>query len=110
MSGKRSRTKGHNFERLVATLFKQIGFEARRGLQYRDGEDAPDVVGVENYWIECKRGKRVAIKRAMTQASEACGGKEPIVVSKEDRSPIYVTMRFEAFAELLCPSNLTQEN
>mgnify|MGYP001202845303 FL=1 len=110
MSGRRSRTKGHSFERHVANLFKQLGFEARRGLQYRDGEDAADVVGVADYWIECKRGKRVAIKRAMNQASEACKDKQPIVVSKEDRSPIFVTMKFDTFAELLCPSQSTQEN
>ena len=92
-------------------MFKDIGFsDARRGIQYRDGADAPDVVGVASLWVECKRGKRVGIKRAMLQAADACGDKKPIVVSKEDRSPIYVTMDWETFAEIIkCQSTSTQE-
>ena len=110
LSGKRSRTKGHSFERAVAILFRKMGYSgARRGLQYRDGDEAPDVVGVDDLWVECKRGKRVGIKSAMMQASAACGKKRPIVVSKEDRSPIYVTMDFRTFAEILCHSTSTQE-
>ena len=56
-TAKRNRRKGHDFEREVVNVAKSHGFEAERGLQYRGGEEAPDV-SVETLhgplWIECK--------------------------------------------------------
>jgi len=106
MSGRRSRVKGHDFERLIARdLRDQLGIEARRGLQYRDGAECPDVVGLPGYWVECKRGKRVSIGAAMRQASEACdrdgAGLCPLVISKEDGEAILATLPFGALIELL---------
>ena len=50
-----SRQKGKDGEREVALLWKSLGFEnARRGLQFRDGSDNSDVIGVP-YWVEVKR-------------------------------------------------------
>jgi hypothetical protein len=56
--GKYQRTKGHNFERLVAKMFRRWWPEARRGYQYRDGAEAPDVVGTP-FWVECKNHKKI---------------------------------------------------
>lgn len=50
------RSKGHNFERLVAARCRAHWPDARRGLQGRDGGDAPDVDGVPHWWIETKIG------------------------------------------------------
>lgn len=62
MSGLRSRRKGHNFERLIATAFREAWPLAtvRRG-QQGDGAHEPDVVidgdaplTIRRLWIECQ--------------------------------------------------------
>jgi len=94
--GKAERTKGHNFERLVANIFKPYFGGARRGIQYRDGSDAPDVVEAP-WWIECKHQKNVSIKAALRQAKEASGHKPCITVTRGNREPIIVSMYIDDF-------------
>jgi Holliday junction resolvase len=102
LTGKRSRTKGHNFEREMAKHFQSLGFtKARRGIQYRDGAECPDVMGVGDIWVECKIGARPNIKAAMEQASEACGRMRPIAITKWNRGETYVTMRMDLFDDLM---------
>ena len=59
-TGKTSRTKGHNFERLICNKINakmvesDLPYEVSRNLdQTRDG--GSDIVGLHNYTIECKR-------------------------------------------------------
>lgn len=104
MGGAHSRTKGHSFEREIARQFREnvTGCDAKRGLQYRDGAECCDVVGVSGFHIECKRGSKVNIKGAMRQAVNECEkGNMPVVVSKDDRAPIYATLLFEDFLEII---------
>jgi hypothetical protein len=104
LSGAGARRKGHDYEREVARIFAEVfGPErVRRGLQYRDGADAPDVV-TPVFWVECKRGKRTEPKAALKQALEASLGKGlwPIAVCKDDKAPPIVTMHLEDFLELV---------
>ncbi len=103
MSGRRSRSKGHNWEREVARRFREIcpGDDIHRGLQYRDGADCPDVTSAL-FWIEAKRGKRTNIKAALKQAEEAQPkGKWILAVTKDDREPAVASMRLDEFLELL---------
>lgn len=51
-----SRQKGVGFERKVARILREVYPEAKRGLQYQQGEYVPDIVGTP-YYIECKSGK-----------------------------------------------------
>lgn len=94
MSGKKSRTKGHSFERTIAKELRDatgVG-SIRRGLQYRDGSDAPDVV-CPPFHIECKRQARVSIEAALEQAVEACADDlTPVAVTKKDRGKVIVSM------------------
>lgn len=92
--GRRSRTKGRVFERLVAKLLRAVWPEAKRGFQSRSGREAPDVDGTD-LWIETKHGARVNIRAAMRQALAATDGRPVVVVSREDRGEVLVTMRFE---------------
>lgn len=103
MSGSRSRTKGYNFERKMAIYFKEHGFnEARRGIQYRDGAECPDVQGVKDFWIECKIGARPNIFAAMDQAVKAKPEDlKPVVITKKDRCDILVTLKLEDFVDLI---------
>lgn len=96
-----SRRKGHDYERALAATLRSVWPEARRGIsQTRDGSDVPDVEGTP-YWVEAKRGKRVAIRAAYDQAVEAADGRPPVVVSREDRSPPLVTMGLEDWLDLV---------
>lgn len=92
MSGRRSRTKGANFERLLANLLKPVWPEAKRGIgQARSGGEVADVEGTP-YWVEAKRHKKCSIKAAWRQAVEATDGRPPLVITKDDRGPILVTL------------------
>ena len=94
-----SRRKGHNFERAMAAALRPLWPEAKRGQQYVSGDEQPDVDGTV-YWIECKCGKRTNIKAAVKQATEATDGRPIVVISKNDREPILVTMLYEDWYDL----------
>ena len=85
MGGASSRTKGHNFERWWARQMRPHFPDARRGLQYRDGNEAPDVIAGP-FLFECKRGKKTNPKAALKQATECqkAKGFYPIAVTKDD--------------------------
>lgn len=101
--GKSQRTKGHNWERKVAILLEAAmpGCDARRGLQYREGSDAPDVI---HPWlhVECKAMKLCNPRAALAQALEHCpDDKHAIAVCKDDNKPPFVAMELDAFLELM---------
>ena len=103
MAGRAARRKGHDWERQLARLFKEVMPDAqvRRGLQYRSGEEAPDVE-LPCFFIEAKRHKRTNIKAALKQAADnAPGGRWPLAVCKDDRQPALVAMLLEDFLELV---------
>ncbi len=49
-----SRNKGIGFERAMARYLRKWWPEARRGLQYQDGDYSPDIINTP-FYIECKR-------------------------------------------------------
>jgi len=103
MSGSKSRTKGHSYERAIAKRFRKWAPEARRGLQYRDGADAPDVI-LDGFRVECKRLARPTIGdvyRALDQVhGDAPDAELPVVIMRPDRRDDVVVMRLETFEEL----------
>ena len=103
MSGARSRRKGAAFERELAQRFREVmpGAGVRRGLQYRTGEEAPDVE-VPCFWVEAKHHHRTNVRAAMRQAEGACPpGRWPIAVCKDDHATPLVTMQLDDFLELV---------
>ena len=104
MSGRASRRKGHQWERDVANRFKEVfgRDKVRRGLQYREGAECPDVVA-PCFWIECKRRKQTNPRAALRQAIEDSGGKGfwPLAVCKDDGQPAFVSMTLDDFLELV---------
>jgi hypothetical protein len=104
VSGASARRKGVQYEREVVHRFAEVFGEdrVRRGFQFRDGAEAPDVIAPV-FWIECKRGKRTSPRAALVQAREASVGKGlwPVAVCKDDREPASVTMDLEDFLELV---------
>lgn len=69
MSGKKSRTKGHGYERKIASDYRKLGYNASRGWQSR-GAEQPDVVVNElnNAWIECQCSNRPTVFTKLEQA------------------------------------------
>jgi hypothetical protein len=103
--GRGARQKGSNFERLVAAMISEVtGLKAKRGLgQARDGGKERADVEMPFFHIEAKRQARCNIKAAMNQAVSDAAEKSkiPIVVTKDDRCPILVTLLWDDFVKFL---------
>jgi len=98
-----SKQKGARFERLLASLFREHGYEARRTAQYcgNTGE-ASDVVGLPGIHIEAKHQERMQLYDWMDQAKRdsAGTGNLPVVFHKKNNAEILVTMQFDSFMEM----------
>ena len=96
-----SRQKGKAFERRLANLLKEHGYECRRGQQYCGANGDADVVGLAGIHIEAKAVERLNIYEAMNQAiNDAREGELPAVFHKKNRKPILVTMTLEDWLTL----------
>lgn len=104
--GRAARRKGHNFEREMANKLKDAtGYHFHRGLgQTRSGgTETADVMcdGFKDILhIECKRQKRVNIKAAYQQAVGDAPDRTKVIITKNDREPIMVTMEFDEWLPL----------
>lgn len=97
-----SKQKGARFERLLASKFREYGYDARRTAQYCGNTgDASDVVGLNGLHIEAKHQETMRLYEWMSQAkrdAQAGGGnKLPAVFHKKNNAPILVTMELEDF-------------
>ena len=96
--GRGARIKGAAFERLIANyITENTPLEAKRGLgQTRLGGGEVADIDVDYIHIETKCQNRCNIKAAMKQALDDLekGDKEklPVVITKDDRKHILVTM------------------
>ena len=101
-----SKQKGARFERKLASLFREYGYEdSRRTAQYCGNTgDASDVTGLPGIHIEAKHQEKMYLYDWMEQAkrdAEAGGeGRLPAVFHKKNNAEILVTMRFEDFMEI----------
>ena len=98
-----SKQKGARFERLLASKFREYGYEARRTAQYCGNTgDASDVVGLPGLHIEAKHQERMVLYDWMAQAkrdSEGTG-RLPAVFHKKNNADILVTMTLGDFMEV----------
>lgn len=101
--GKMSRDKGARFERRIAHLLRDYGFEAERGCQHSGGKDSPDVKhNIDGVHLELKNVEALNIWKALEQSERDAGeGEMPTVVFKRNRSRIYVALGFEDWIELI---------
>ena len=95
-----SKQKGARFERELAGMFREYGYEARRTAQYCGNTgDASDVVGLPGIHVEAKHQETMRLYEWMSQAkrdAEAGGkGNLPAVFHKKNYAEILVTMRLE---------------
>jgi hypothetical protein len=97
-----SKQKGARFERLLASKFREYGYDARRTAQYcgNTGE-AADVVGLPFIHCEAKHQERMQLYEWMAQAIRDAGDKKiPCVFHKNNNCDILVTMRLEDWFDL----------
>ena len=92
--GSHSRNKGKRYEQLIARHYRERGYEAKRGLQSREGDEVSDVITSLPLSIECKHHHRGGLLfRAMKQAQAAANLSEtPIVHIHEDNGENLVAM------------------
>ncbi len=98
-----SKQKGARFERQLASLFREHGYDARRTAQYCGNTgDASDVIGLPGIHIEAKHQERMQLYDWMDQAKRDSKGTEnmPVVFHKKNNAEILVTMRFDDFMEM----------
>jgi hypothetical protein len=99
-----SRKKGKDGENEVARRLREVYPKTKRAFlsQARDGAESHDLEGTP-WGIEVKFHRRVNIQKALLQAEAACtrSGKPPLVVTKDNRRPILVTMYLDDFIRLL---------
>ena len=100
-----SKQKGARFERLLASKFREYGYEARRTAQYCGNTgDASDVVGLPFLHIEAKHQETMRlydwIEQAKRDAIAGSEGRLPVVFHKKNNAEILVTMTFDDFMEI----------
>jgi hypothetical protein len=106
---KKSRTKGHSFERWVAKKLRGIFPEARRHLEYHSRDaNGVDISNTGDFKIQCKRGKRYSSLTAIEEI-QLCPieGGIPVLVTKGDNKQVLVCMPFDAFLDLIARKKLT---
>lgn len=101
--GRMSKEKGKRGEREVAALMREHGFEARRGQQYRGGDDSPDVVhNVPGLHVEVKFRQRFSIYEALDKADEeAPNDRLQAIFHRQVRKPWLVTLYAHDFLEFM---------
>ena len=110
--GRSQRLKGHNWEREVATTFRAIFPDAKRGIgQARNASEVADVV-IPGWWVECKVGAHPNINAALKQAVDTgsayradadgvSGERRPVAIVKVDRHPPTASVYLTDFVALL---------
>ena len=96
-----SREKGKRFERKLAGMLRNYGYDARRGQQYCGANGDADVIGLPGIHIEAKSVERLNIYDAMSQAKrDARDGELPAVFHKKNNCNVLVTMEFDDWIRL----------
>ena len=97
-----SRDKGARYERHVAQVLREFGWEAERGCQHSGGVDSPDVKhNLPNLHLECKAVEKLNLWSALAQSERDAGDDEiASVVFKRNRSKDYIALPLEDFLKI----------
>ena len=102
MSGKTSQRKGRSGELELTMILNDNGIPAEVGEPVSYGS-TPDITGVSNIHVECKRVERLNIYQAISQAevdSKKFQDGAPTVFHRRNRKPWLVTMRLTDWIRL----------
>lgn len=92
-----SKAKGARFEREVASILRDNGYEARRGCQFAGGQDSPDVVSDFPFHIEAKMVEKLNLANALEQARRDSGGSDYCVIHRKKNQEAMITMPLAQF-------------
>lgn len=97
-----SRDKGARYERQLAKMIREHGYEAERGCQHAGGKDSPDIkTSMKGIHIEAKNVEHLNVWNALAQSERDAGEDEiPVVMFKRNRSKTYVALPFDEFMEM----------
>lgn len=97
-----SRDKGARYERHIAQVLREHGYEAERGCQHSGGKDSPDVKhNMKGVHLECKAVEHLNLWNALAQSERDAGEDEiATVVFKRNRSKDYIALPFEDFLKI----------
>lgn len=98
-----SKDKGARFERELASLLRQYGYDTRRTAQYcGQSGDAADVVGLPHIHIEAKHQEKMMLYDWMAQAvrDSSKNGRLPAVFHKKNYADVLVTMRLDDWIQI----------
>lgn len=101
--GRMARRKGHQFERDVAILLRDVFPDARRHLEYQDAEaNGVDLVETGLYRIQCKRGRKYASIIAIEEVQcDTWLGEIPVLITQGDNKETMAVLPFSEFKRLL---------
>jgi hypothetical protein len=98
--GRRSRAKGHGFEREIAIQFRKNGYpRACRQLEYQEGKGI-DLANTGLFDVQCKRTKKYTSFSAINEIPRE-EGRVPLLIAKEDYGEVLVAMPLDYFFELI---------
>jgi len=100
--GRMQQRKGAEGERELSGILREYGYDTQRGGSLTYGS-IPDIVGLDNVHIECKRAERLDLLAAIRQSeADAARFKDgmPVVIHRKNRSPWIVSMTLENFMRL----------
>lgn len=103
MGGATSRRKGHQFERNTAIALRHLFPEARRHLEYQDGEaNGVDISNTGIYRVQCKKLRAYVSVNTINEIQCDRGlGEVPILVTAADNKPAMAVVYFEDLVTLL---------
>lgn len=99
---RKSREKGKRGERELAEALRNLGVQARRGVQFAGGPESPDVVSDFPVHWECKRSETFQPYQALAQASaEAPDGVTPVVAHRRNGKHWIAVLDLAAFVRIV---------
>jgi hypothetical protein len=102
-NGRRSRTKGHSFERELAILLRPLFPNARRHLEYQDQEaNGVDLVETGDFRFQSKKCKAyVSINTINEITADRLLGEVPVLVTAADHKPAMAVLYFDDLLALM---------
>jgi transposase len=105
---RRSRTKGHDFERLVAIQFREVYPDARRHLEYhRMDATGIDLINTGPYKVQCKKYQKYAPLSCIEEVQ--CNrdkGHIPVLVTAGDGLEPLAALPLSEFLRLIAIADL----
>ncbi len=105
---KRSRTKGHSFERFIANTLRGLFPNARRQLEYHSADcNGVDIMHTGPFKIQCKKLKKYSPITAIEEVKcDRSAGDIPVLVTAGDNLEAMVVLPLSDFIKLLEDTDL----